>query len=98
MEEIIRLWPVMAFILTTWASGIAVAVGLTMWITGKLTYQDAKRIELKEVLLMEIRDTRHQLGNKVQILHDELDLKVDDLGNRMTRVETVLNGNLRGHS
>lgn len=85
-------WPVLVFIVSLWFGGIGIAIGLTMWIMGQLAKQDGSRIELKEVLLKEIRDTSNGLRIHMDTQHDQMWAKINDMGNRLTRVETKLNG------
>lgn len=92
MEDVLHWWPIIAFVLGLFVAGVGIAIGLTMWIMGRLAEQDARRIELKEALLLEIRDTRHRLDGSMRQLYMGLDEKVDDLAIRMAKVETILSG------
>ncbi len=95
MQTFLTFWPVLVFILGLWFGGLGLAVGLTMWIMGQLARQDGSRIELKEVVLKEIRDKSDALRSHMDHQHDQMWSKINDLGNRLTRVETKLRVN--GH-
>lgn len=86
MKEFLDFWPVIVFMVSLFMGGMGVAIGLSMWIMGKLAEQDAKRIELKEVLLKEIRDGN--IDNREK--HDLMADKINEMGNRLTRIETRL--------
>ncbi len=92
MESLLRFWPLLAFITGLFFSGLGVAVGLTMWILGKLMEQDARRIELKESILVEIRERHHTLQSGMDQRNAIVLERLDAVGNRVTRVETILNG------
>jgi len=98
----IQYWPIFAFISGMWISSLVATFGAAMWISGRITEQDAKRIEMKEALLLEVRQTRHTLYGRIDQQHVILDEKIDDLGaklneltNRVTKLETAQIG--RGH-
>jgi|GEM_PF-2489871 hypothetical protein len=93
MQTFLNFWPVLVFILGLWFGGLGLAVGLTMWIMGQLARQDGSRIELKEILLKEIRATSDGLRSHMDRQHDQMWSKINDLGNRLTRVETKLKVN-----
>lgn len=93
--------PVIVFISGLFFTGLGVAVGLTLWIMGKLTEQDAKRIELKESILLEMRNRESALLTELRERHksvtshiDDLRQEVSGLGDRLTRVETMINANV----
>jgi hypothetical protein len=56
----------------------------------QLMKQDGSRIELKEILLKEIRSESAGLRTHMDRQHDQMWSKINDLGNRLTRVETKL--------
>lgn len=102
MESIIHLWPILAFIATMFLGGLGVAVGLTLWILGKLAEQDGRRIEMKEALLKESRDlhmeTLDRLDNQHRAFTENLGKladKVMTVDNRLIRVETKINGSIK---
>lgn len=76
-------WPLFAFIIGLFGSGVALAVGLTVWILGSLREQDAKRIEMKEAILYEVRKAWGKLDERF----DELERELRDLATRVTRLE-----------
>lgn len=76
-------WPLYAFIIGLFGSGVALAVGLTVWILGSLREQDAKRIEMKEAVLYEIR----RVFEKISERFDHLENELQDLATRVTRLE-----------
>lgn len=101
METLLRFWPILAFMITLFASGLCIAVGLTLWLMSKLIEQDAKRIEMKEAILAEMRDRHHTvmggMDMRQSILTEALEQvkdKIAALDNRTVRIETVLNGRL----
>lgn len=102
METLLQLWPVLAFVAGLFFSGLCVAIGLTLWIMGKLSEQDARRIEMKEAILVEVRERHHTvmsgLDMRNQILGDKIDAVKDKVGAvdiRLVRVETILNGHTK---
>jgi predicted Rossmann fold nucleotide-binding protein DprA/Smf involved in DNA uptake len=67
-------------------------------INAKLIEQDAKRIELKEAILLEVRQRAHTLQGRMDMQHTATDERINDLkdkmveelgelGTRVTRVE-----------
>lgn len=75
-----------------------------MWIMGRLSDQDGKRTEVKEAILVEVRNRHHKVMSGMDMRHEVACEKIDELGkevhqqsNRLTRVETVLNGKLTGN-
>jgi len=84
------------------AGGLFVAVALTLWIMSKLIEQDAKRIEMKESILCEVRERHGAVMGAIEQRYSIIDSKVDNLtevdgalGNRLTRIETILNSKRR---
>lgn len=96
MEALLHYWPLLAFIVSLFISGLGIAIGLTMWIMGKLIEQDAKRIEMKEAILTEVRDRSHALYGRLDQQYSIIDEKVDDLRDRVTRVEATIDNALNG--
>lgn len=93
-----QYWPIFAFAFALFIGSIGTAIGATMWLAGKLTEQDARRIELKEAILLEVRTTRHTLYGRLDQQAAITDEKIDDLrkelkdhGTRLTRLEALLN-------
>lgn len=104
MESFLQFWPVIAFMCSLFVGGLGIAIGLTMWIMGRLSDQDGKRTEVKEAILVEVRDRHHKVMSGMDMRHEVACEKIDELGkevhqqsNRLTRVETVLNGKLSGN-
>jgi hypothetical protein len=85
--SLLQLWPLFAYIGGLFFGGIGVAVGLVMWIMGRLSEQDARRIELKEAVLHEVRLGNKEIFDKI----DSLTGRLNELSMRLTRVETVVN-------
>jgi hypothetical protein len=96
-----QYWPAFAFGFTCFLGAISAVWGAAMWIAGKLAEQDAKRIELKEAILLELRQTRHTLYGRMDQQHAILDEKIDNLAressaqhhsiaDRMTKLETIV--------
>lgn len=92
LETLISLWPLLVSIFGLWIGGMGVAIGLTMWIMGQLAKQDSSRIEMKEAVLLEIRQKHESLQNHIDKQHDEMWAKINELSIRLTRVETKLDG------
>lgn len=96
-----QYWPVFVWSFGLFISSIAMSFGCAMWIAGKLAEQDAKRIELKEAILKEVRDSRHSLYDRIEQQYTGVDDKMDDmmkevgmelrdLGTRVTKLESVV--------
>lgn len=90
IEQLEMFWPILVSIFALWTGGIGVAVGLTAWVIGQLTKQDAKRIELKEAVLFEIRTKHDALRSHIDSQHASIWSKINELTVRLTRVETKL--------
>jgi len=82
--------PLVIFIGSLYVGSLGLATGLSMWIMGRLAEQDAKRTEIKEILLREIRDNGLSLQDHMDKQHAAIWDKVNDLTTRVTRVETKL--------
>lgn len=96
-----QYWPVFVWSFGLFISSIAMSFGCAMWIAGKLAEQDAKRIELKEAILKELRESRHTLYGRIEQQYVVVDEKMDDmtkevgkelrdLGTRVTKLEAVI--------
>lgn len=105
-EETVQYWPVFAFTFSLFIGSISVAIGASMWLAGKLSEQDARRIELKEAILLELRETRHTLYGRLDqqyvILEEKLNDKmgdvgkdIKDMGMRLTRLEATVENETR---
>ncbi len=101
MQALLEVWPLIVFITSLFLGGMAMAAGLTMWVLGKLSEQDAKRIEVKEAILKEMRERHHTAMSRSEQLHgiqndklDELRDEVHDLTNRATKLETMIDSNI----
>lgn len=103
---ILQYWPVFAFAFSLFIGSISVAIGATMWLAGKMSEQDAKRIELKEAILKEVRETGEKLYGRLDqqksVINDKIDgLRADvggeinDLAERVTRLEAALENMIR---
>jgi hypothetical protein len=90
MASFLQFWPVLTFILGLWFGGMGIAVGLTMWIMGQLARQDGARVEMKEAVLLEIRQRSDAIRQHMDLQHDSMWGKINDLSIRLTRVETKL--------
>ena len=101
MDSVLQFWPIFIFFFSLFIGTNGVAIGLTMWVMGKLAEQDAKRLELKEAILFEmrtehsailkeVRERSHSLASNMTQQHTILDEKVDDMTERLARVETTL--------
>lgn len=90
MKEFLEFWPVFVFTFALFMSSISIAVALTLWISGKLSEQDAKRIEMKEAILLELRGTIKELHTSLSIQHGALNKKMEEINIRLTRMETVV--------
>lgn len=90
IEQLEMFWPILVSMFGLWAGGIGIAVGCTAWVVGQLMKQDAKRIELKEAVLFEIRTKHESLRNHIDNQHASIWAKINELTNRLTRVETKL--------
>lgn len=106
--EMLQYWPVFAFSFALFLGSISTAIGATMWLAGKLSEQDARRIELKEAILKELRETRHTLYGRIEqqyvILDEKLEDKMDlvskdlkDLTSRVTKLEVTVENKIREH-
>jgi uncharacterized protein YqgV (UPF0045/DUF77 family) len=69
-------------------------------VNANLMQQDAKRTELKEAILLEVRQRSHTLQGRMDMQHsstddkiDELKDKINELSNRITRVEASIESN-----
>ena len=83
---ILTYWPILVFITSLFFGGLGVAVGLTMWVMGRLSEQDARRIELKEALLLEIRQGNRIIFEKLDALNE----RHYQLTNRVSVLETTI--------
>lgn len=93
----LEYWPVWAFAFSMFIGSISVAIGATMWLAGKLAEQDAKRIELKESILEEVRKTREVIFNKLEEQRKAFDGKSAELERelrkadiKLTRLDTIV--------
>ena len=82
--------PLMIFVGGLYTASMGLAAGLTMWIMGRLAEQDARRTEIKEILLAEIRSNGNSLREHMDHQHAAMWDKINDLTTRITRVETKL--------
>lgn len=90
MTEFLQYWPVFIWTFGLFLGSVGVAIGGTMWITGQMREQDAKRIEMKEAILKEVRERTHGLYGRMEQQHSILDEKIDQLNTRVTKIETTL--------
>lgn len=88
MDQIIHFWPVIFSVGGLFFGSMGVSVGMTLWIMGRLAEQDGKRIELKEVLLKEMREHHEKIDDNLETMSE----RIHALALRMVRVETILNG------
>lgn len=96
MADAFHYWPVFVFIAGLFSTGVGIAVALTMWIMGRLAEQDSRRVEMKDLVLSEIRDLEHAIAGRFDTQRTcigekfgALQSDVNELMNRMVRVETV---------
>lgn len=103
---LITYWPIFAFAFSLFIGSIGVAIGATMWLAGKMAEQDAKRIELKEAILKEMREAweklygrlDHQRGtiyDKIDELQNGVGEEIKELAERVTRLEAALENMIR---
>src|SRR5215467_12022147 len=82
----LEFWQIIVFMTSIFVGSISITTGLTMWIMGKLSDQDARRTELKEAILKEIRDGHQLIYTKIDFLNS----RIHELALRLTRVETQM--------
>ena len=90
MGPLMQYMPLVVFIGGLFTASVGLAVALTMWIMMRLAEQDARRTEIKEILLVEIRNNGNSLREHMDRQHAAMWDKINDLTTRLTRVETKL--------
>lgn len=103
VEVLLHYWPLVAFIVGLFFSGLVVAIALTMWIMGKLGEQDIRRDLVKEIILKEVRERHHTTMSGMDMRQaltteaiEEVKDKIAVLDGKMIRIETlVLNGSAK---
>lgn len=94
MKQLLEYWPILAAIIgafAAWTGALVVATwSILNWITGKfesvsakLEVQDARRIEMKEAVLLEIRERSHTLQGRMDVQHTMTDEKIDALKDKI---------------
>lgn len=76
-------WPQLVFVAAVIVGSISITIGVLIWLWNKLEKMDRHRADeqddLKEALLLQLRETRHTLFGRIDMMNAKHDDDIDDM-------------------